>query len=39
MIGGACITKKFAEEIDADAYAIDASDAVKEARRLLNKLS
>jgi 5-methyltetrahydrofolate--homocysteine methyltransferase len=37
MIGGACITSKFAKEINADAYASDASEAVKEAQRLLKK--
>ena len=37
MIGGACITKKFAQEIHADAYASDASKAVKEAQRLLKE--
>ncbi|TES94230.1 MAG: 5-methyltetrahydrofolate--homocysteine methyltransferase, partial [Candidatus Cloacimonadota bacterium] len=37
IIGGACITKKFADDIGADAYAKDASEAVKEVRRLMGK--
>jgi 5-methyltetrahydrofolate--homocysteine methyltransferase len=37
IIGGACITKKFAEEIGAHAYASDASGAVREVKRLLAK--
>ena len=35
MIGGAVITSDFAQEIHADAYASDASDAVKVVKRLL----
>jgi 5-methyltetrahydrofolate--homocysteine methyltransferase len=38
MIGGACVTRKFAQEIRADAFASDASEAVKEAGRLLKKV-
>ncbi len=34
MVGGACITRKFAKEIHADGFARDASEAVKEAKRL-----
>ncbi len=37
MIGGACVTKKFAKEIQADAFASDASEAVKEAKRLIGE--
>lgn len=36
VIGGACITEDFAEEIGADAYAKDAADTVKVVERLLN---
>jgi 5-methyltetrahydrofolate--homocysteine methyltransferase len=35
IIGGAPVTEQFAEEIGADAYAPDASHAVKEAKSLL----
>jgi 5-methyltetrahydrofolate--homocysteine methyltransferase len=35
MVGGAPVTKKFAEEIGADAYAEDAARAVDEADRLI----
>jgi 5-methyltetrahydrofolate--homocysteine methyltransferase len=35
MIGGAPVTKKFAEEIGADAYAPDAASAVDAARELV----
>ncbi len=35
MIGGAPVTKKYATEIKADAYAPDAGSAVSEAKRLL----
>ena len=35
MIGGAPVTKKYAEEIGADGFAPDASSAVKEAKQLL----
>ncbi len=36
MIGGACITPSYAEEIGADAYSIDAADAVRVAEQLLS---
>ncbi len=35
VIGGACITEDFAEEIGADAYARDAADTVRVVERLL----
>ena len=35
VIGGACITEDFAEEIGADAYAKDAADTVRVVERLL----
>ena len=35
VIGGACITEEFAEEIGADAYAKDAADTVRVVERLL----
>lgn len=35
IIGGACITEEFAEEIGADAYAKDAADTVKVVAELL----
>ncbi len=35
MVGGAPVTREYAEEIGADAYAIDASAAVREARALM----
>jgi 5-methyltetrahydrofolate--homocysteine methyltransferase len=35
IIGGACITQKFANEIGADAYGYDASSAVSETSRLM----
>jgi 5-methyltetrahydrofolate--homocysteine methyltransferase len=35
IIGGACITESFAEEIGADGYSKDASDCVKLVNRLL----
>ena len=35
MIGGAPITKEFADEIGADGYAPDCASAVDEARRLI----
>lgn len=35
FIGGAPVTKKFADEIGADGYAPDASQAVHEAKQLL----
>lgn len=36
MIGGAVITRDYAEEIGADGYSKDAADAVKLAKRLNN---
>lgn len=36
MIGGAPVTRKFAEDIGADAYAPDAGAAVLETKKLLN---
>jgi 5-methyltetrahydrofolate--homocysteine methyltransferase len=36
IIGGAPVSKQFAEEIGADGYAPDASTAVKEAKSILN---
>ena len=38
MIGGAVITQEYADEIGAEGYSTDASDAVKCASRLLNIL-
>lgn len=35
IIGGACITQRFANEIGADAYGYDASGAVSETCRLM----
>lgn len=35
IIGGACITESFADEIGADGYAADAADCVKVVQRLL----
>jgi len=35
MIGGASVTQKFADEIEADGYAPDAPSAAKKARELL----
>lgn len=37
MIGGAVITQDYADEIKADGYSRDAAEAVKVAKRLLNK--
>ena len=34
MVGGAVITQEYADEIGADGYAKDASEAVKVATRL-----
>ncbi len=34
MVGGAVVTRRFAERIGADGYGADAAEAVKEARRL-----
>ena len=36
IIGGAPVTRKFAEDIGADSYAPDAGSAVLEAKKLLN---
>ncbi|MCR5650571.1 MAG: homocysteine S-methyltransferase family protein [Lachnospiraceae bacterium] len=36
MIGGAVITQDYADEIGADAYSADASDAVRVAKRICN---
>jgi methanogenic corrinoid protein MtbC1 len=36
VIGGAPITKKYAEEIGADAYAFDAAKSVECAKNLLS---
>ena len=35
VIGGACITQSFADEIGADGYSKDAADCVKLVERLL----
>lgn len=35
MIGGAVITREYAEEIGADGYSADAAEAVKLAQRLV----
>lgn len=37
MIGGAVITPEYAKEIGADGYSRDAADAVRVAKRLLNR--
>ncbi len=37
MVGGAVITKEFADEIGADGYAADAAEAVKVAMKLINQ--
>lgn len=39
IIGGACITPSFAEEIGADGYSKDAAECVKLVERLLQKKS
>jgi 5-methyltetrahydrofolate--homocysteine methyltransferase len=36
MVGGAVVTKEFADEIGADAYSKDAAEAVKEAKKLID---
>lgn len=36
MIGGAVITREYAEEIGADGYARDAAEAVRTAKQILN---
>ncbi|MGD8458370.1 MAG: corrinoid protein [Anaerolineales bacterium] len=38
IIGGAPVTKEFADEIGADGYAPDAASAVEQARILINEL-
>ena len=35
IVGGACVTQAFADQIGADAYGSNASDAVSKARKLL----
>ena len=35
IIGGACITQSFADEIGADGYSKDAAECVKLVERLL----
>ncbi len=37
MIGGAAVSKEYAEEIGADTYGKDAVDAVRKAKELLGK--
>ncbi len=37
LIGGAPITQKFADAVGADAYGVDAFDAVNKAKKLLGK--
>ncbi|MDD6194342.1 MAG: homocysteine S-methyltransferase family protein [Lachnospiraceae bacterium] len=37
IVGGACITESFAEEIGADGYSSDASDCVKLVSRLVEE--
>lgn len=37
IVGGAPVTQEFADEIGADAFGYDASDAVKKVRALLGK--
>lgn len=39
IIGGACITQSFADEIHADGYSKDAADCVKLVEKLLTKKS
>jgi 5-methyltetrahydrofolate--homocysteine methyltransferase len=36
VVGGAVITQEFADDIGADAYGVDASDAVRAVRQSLN---
>lgn len=38
IIGGAVITQGYADEIGADGYSTDAADAVRVAKRLLDKI-
>jgi 5-methyltetrahydrofolate--homocysteine methyltransferase len=35
IVGGACVTQQYADEIGADAYGYNAGEAVKKARELL----
>ena len=35
MVGGACVTEEYAQEIGADGYSKDAAEAVKVAKALL----
>ena len=37
MIGGAVITEEYRQEIGADGYSADASEAVKVAKRLAGR--
>ena len=39
MVGGAPITKAFADEIGADCYTLDAASAAREAKRLILEMS
>ena len=36
VVGGAVITQEFADDIGADAFGVDASDAVRAVRESLN---
>ena len=36
VVGGAVITQEFADDIGADAYGVDASDAVRAVRESLS---
>ena len=36
MVGGACVTEEYAQEIGADGYSRDAAEAVRVAKQLLN---
>ena len=38
MVGGAPITKEFADEIGADCYTLDAATAAREAKRLIQEM-
>ena len=37
IVGGAPVTQEFADEIGADAFGWDASDAVKKVKALLGR--
>ncbi|MBO6109171.1 MAG: dihydropteroate synthase, partial [Eubacterium sp.] len=37
IIGGACVTREYADEIGADGYSEDAMEAVEEVNRLIGK--